>query len=138
MTEATSEACCHAFLHGWVARYGLPRTACSDNGNSFVAKLWRDLQSTLNVKVIFVPLRVRRDSRLGLETVEKSVKNSRLGRGLEKSFLRILSLVSFLGKPFNKSLGLVSVSKHCLSSLVSFLFFNRRASLNEQKKTAAV
>ena len=24
MIEATSEACCHAFLHAWVARYGLP------------------------------------------------------------------------------------------------------------------
>ena len=55
MTEASSEACCHAFLHGWVQRYGLPASACSDNGNSFVARLWRDLQSTLNIKVLFIP-----------------------------------------------------------------------------------
>ena len=55
MVNATSEECCHAFLHGWVARYGLPRSACSDNGGSFIARLWQDLQKTLNVKVIFVP-----------------------------------------------------------------------------------
>ena len=56
MVEATAEACAHAFLHGWVQRYGLPETAVADNGNSFTAKLWRDLQKTLNVKVVFVPL----------------------------------------------------------------------------------
>ena len=55
MTEASAEACCHAFLHGWVQRYGLPQSATADNGNSFVARLWTDLQKTLNVKVIFVP-----------------------------------------------------------------------------------
>ena len=48
MAEATSEACCRAFLHGWVQRYGLPESACS---NSFIANLWRDLQ-TLNVRVV--------------------------------------------------------------------------------------
>ena len=55
MTEATAEATCHAFLHGWVARYGLPTSACSDNGGNFVSKLWTDLQKTLNIKVQFVP-----------------------------------------------------------------------------------
>ena len=55
MSEATAESCCHAFLHGWVQRYGLPSSACSDNGNSFIAKLWKDLQKTLNVQVVFVP-----------------------------------------------------------------------------------
>ena len=55
MIEATSEACCHAFLHAWVARYGLPMSATSDNGNSFIAKLWKDLNSTLNIKEVFVP-----------------------------------------------------------------------------------
>ena len=55
MTEATSEATCHAFLHGWVQRFGLPESACSDNGVNFLSKLWRDLQNTLNIKVTFVP-----------------------------------------------------------------------------------
>ena len=55
MVEATAEACCHAFLHGWVQRYGLPQTAIADNGNSFIAKLWTDLQKTLNIQVTFVP-----------------------------------------------------------------------------------
>ena len=55
MAEATAESCCHAFLHGWVQRYGLPASVCSDNGNSFVARLWQDLQKTLNIKVIFIP-----------------------------------------------------------------------------------
>ena len=55
MTEATSEATCHAFLHGWVQRYGLPESACSDNGVNFLSRLWKDLQETLNIKVSFVP-----------------------------------------------------------------------------------
>ena len=55
MKEASAEACCHAFLHGWVQRYGLCQSACSDNGNSFIARLWKDLQNTLNIKVVFVP-----------------------------------------------------------------------------------
>ena len=55
MTEATSEACSHAFLHGWVQRFGIPESAVSDNGGSFVARLWQDLQKTLSVKVIFIP-----------------------------------------------------------------------------------
>ena len=37
MVNATSEECCHAFLHGWVQRYGLPRSACLDKGGSLVA-----------------------------------------------------------------------------------------------------
>ena len=44
-----------AFLHGWVQRFGLCESACSDNGNSFIAKLWTDMQKTLNIRVIFVP-----------------------------------------------------------------------------------
>ena len=55
MTEATSEATCLAFLHGWVQRYGLPESACSDNGVNFLSRLWKDLQETLNIKVSFVP-----------------------------------------------------------------------------------
>ena len=73
MIEATSEACCHAFLHAWVARYGLPMSATSDNGNSFIAKLWKDLNSTLNIKEVFVPFYHQATNGI-VERVHSSIK----------------------------------------------------------------
>ena len=58
MTEATSSTCCNTFLRGWVQRFGLPQIATSDNGNSFVAGLWRGLQESLGVQVSYTPLTI--------------------------------------------------------------------------------
>ena len=54
MRSASSEECSSAFLQ-WVSRYGLPITAVSDNGNSFVANLCQDILNTFNVRVKFSP-----------------------------------------------------------------------------------
>ena len=54
MKQATSEECCSAFM-SWASRYGLPATAISDNGNTFVANLYRDIMKTFGVEVRFTP-----------------------------------------------------------------------------------
>ena len=39
LREANAASCCDAFLSQWVSWFGLPETACSDNGNTFVAQM---------------------------------------------------------------------------------------------------
>ena len=47
MSSATSSECCKAFIE-WVSRFGLCRSAVSDNGNTFVANLYRGIKKTFN------------------------------------------------------------------------------------------
>ena len=54
MASASSIECCKAFMQ-WCSRFGVPRVAISDNGNSFVANLYRDIMRTFNIEVIFTP-----------------------------------------------------------------------------------
>ena len=54
MAEATASECCKAFLE-WTSRFGVPKTAISDNGNSFVANLYKDIMRTFNIEVRFTP-----------------------------------------------------------------------------------
>ena len=55
MPEATSQACCQAFIWGWSQRFGLPQMMTSDNGNTFVANLWKDLLQALGIDQKFTP-----------------------------------------------------------------------------------
>ena len=55
MKEASAESCCNAFLRGWVQRFGLPTLATSDNGNTCVAGLWKDLQTALGIQIAYMP-----------------------------------------------------------------------------------
>ena len=55
MVEATAESCCTALIQGWIQRFGLPEVATSDNGNTFVAGLWKDLQAAIGVQVSYTP-----------------------------------------------------------------------------------
>ena len=54
MKQATSEECAKAFLQ-WTSRFGVPHVAVSDNGNSFVCNLYKDIMKTFNVEVHFTP-----------------------------------------------------------------------------------
>ena len=56
MESASSVECCKAFLQ-WTSRFGVPRTAISDNGNSFIANLYKDIMKTFNIEVVFTPAR---------------------------------------------------------------------------------
>ena len=51
MKEASAYTCCETFLRGWLQRFGLPEQATSDNGNTFVANLWKGLHEALGVQV---------------------------------------------------------------------------------------
>ena len=53
--QATSLNCCNAFIRGWLSRYGCPEEIICDNGLTYQAGLWVDLQRVLGVKVTFVP-----------------------------------------------------------------------------------
>ena len=52
---ATSMACCNGFIRGWLQRYGAPLEITCDNGLTYQAGLWQDLQRVLGVQVNFVP-----------------------------------------------------------------------------------
>ena len=54
MPAATSMDCCKAFMTH-VARFGVPQSAISDNGNSFIANLYQEIMKTFNIEVKFTP-----------------------------------------------------------------------------------
>merc|ERR1712102_270826 len=39
----------------YVSRFGVPRIAISDNGNSFISNLYKDIMKTFNIEVRFTP-----------------------------------------------------------------------------------
>ena len=53
--EATAYSCATALISGWIQRFGLPHIIKSDNGNTFAAALWQELQAQLGIKVPFTP-----------------------------------------------------------------------------------
>ena len=47
MTDATTESCASALLSGWIARFGVPMTITSDQGQQFESHLWKALMNLL-------------------------------------------------------------------------------------------
>ena len=56
MPEATAENCVKAFIRGWVKQVGLPFEAVSDNGNTFISKIWKGLHESIGTLVKYTPL----------------------------------------------------------------------------------
>ena len=83
MTVATAESCADAFLAQWVSRFGLPVTAQSDNGNTFLAQLWQRLFETLGILVTYSPV-YRPASLGGLERQHRDIKS-----GLKTTLLKM-------------------------------------------------
>ena len=52
LRSATSEECARGFME-WTSRYGVPHVAVSDNGNSFISNLYKDIMKSFNVEVKF-------------------------------------------------------------------------------------
>lgn len=50
LTSITTEAVAQAFLHGWIARFGVPATIVTDRGRQFESKLWSSLMTLLGSK----------------------------------------------------------------------------------------
>ena len=74
MKAATSEECCRAFME-WTSRYGVPHVAISDNGNTFVANLYKDIMKTFNVQVQFTPA-YHAATNGAIERRHQTIKNS--------------------------------------------------------------
>ena len=78
MAHATADSCAKAFIRSWVKTFGLCDTACSDNGASFVSKVWTKIQENLGHIVSYTPPlhpsslghleRMHRDLKYGLKT----------------------------------------------------------------------
>ena len=49
LASATSKNCCNAFIRGWLSRYGAPQRIYCDNGNTYTAGLWKDLNRVLGI-----------------------------------------------------------------------------------------
>ena len=74
MKQATAEECSKAFLQ-WTSRYGVPHVAISDNGNSFISNLYRDIMKTFNVEVRFTPA-YHAATNGAIEKRHQTIKNS--------------------------------------------------------------
>ena len=75
MKEATSEAAASAFLHSWVALFGVPSVVTSDNGVHFLSGIWKGMMSKLNIEVKYSAL--YRPQAIGLlERQHRSIKDS--------------------------------------------------------------
>ena len=75
LVSADAKSCTRAFLHHWLAFFSLPAVATSDNGNTFISQVWKGLQDTLGIKVIFTP-RYRPQANSAIERQHQSIKNS--------------------------------------------------------------
>ena len=74
MAETTTTQCVNAFIRGWVKNWGLPFEAISDNGNTFIAKVWKGLHKALGTIVKYTPL--YSPSSLGMgERQHREIKN---------------------------------------------------------------
>ena len=75
LREASSSEAAQAFLHHYVAIWGLPTLVTSDNGGSFTSNLWKDMMGKLNIKVQYSAL--YRPQSIGmLERQHQGLKNS--------------------------------------------------------------
>ena len=75
LPEASSLACCNGFIRGWLARYGACQSLICDNGNTFTAKLWTDLQRVLGIQVTYVP-RYHQSTNEAIERQHRTLKES--------------------------------------------------------------
>ena len=52
MAQASSMEVCMAFMQ-WVERFGVPKVAISDNGNTFISNLYKDVMRTFGIEIKF-------------------------------------------------------------------------------------
>ena len=55
MPVKTAESCAEAFISNWISRCWLPSSVVSDNGNTFVAQLWKNINEALGIVVSYTP-----------------------------------------------------------------------------------
>ena len=74
LVRDSSEEVCRGFME-WVARYGLPSVALSDNGNALVANLFQDVLKNFGVEVRFSPA-YHPQTNGAIERKHQDIKNS--------------------------------------------------------------
>ena len=72
---ATSKNCANAFIRGWLQRFGACEEIVADNGNTFQAGLWLDLNRILGIKVKFIPP-YHQSTNGALERQHRTIKES--------------------------------------------------------------
>ena len=75
MPAANSLNVCNAFIRVWLSRFGACEEIFSDNGNTFLANMWTDLNRILGVKVTYVP-RYHQATNGAIERQHRSLKDS--------------------------------------------------------------
>ena len=85
MQEANAKSCAMALIDGWIQRFGLPQILTSDNGNTFVAQVWKEVCKQLNLDISYTPPyhpsslggveRKHRDIKSGLKTTLIQMEN---------------------------------------------------------------
>ena len=75
LKEATSTECAEQFIRGWVKNFGVPLSAKSDNGNTFIARIWRGIHAKLGTIISYSPL-YSPSSLGGVERQHLDLKNS--------------------------------------------------------------
>ena len=75
MPAANSLNVCNAFIRAWLSRFGACEEIFSDNGNTFLANMWTDLNRILGIKVTYVP-RYHQATNGAIERRHRSIKDS--------------------------------------------------------------
>ena len=51
LQDITAASCAHAFMTGWVARFGVPLQMTSDRGRQFISPLWSEMSRSLGTRL---------------------------------------------------------------------------------------
>ena len=84
--EPSAAEAATAFLHGWLAFFGIPSVVSSDRGGSFTASLWKEMMAKLNIDIKYSAA-YRPESQGRLERQYRDIKTS-LKAALEDLSLR--------------------------------------------------
>ena len=111
MTEATTEACANALLHGWVSRHGVASCCTSDNGVEFVSSVWKKMQEKLGIKLNYTSLYSPQTNGL-IERQNSTIKTSlkaalvQMGEDYKENWYDFLPWVLLMKRTsFQKELG---------------------------------
>lgn len=55
LAEATAANCATAMIRGWIPRFGVPRITTTDNGNTFIAEVWKQVHAEIGIEVDYTP-----------------------------------------------------------------------------------
>ena len=55
MADASAITCAMAMIRGWIKNFGIPRIILSDNGNTFIADIWKEVHKQLGSEVEYTP-----------------------------------------------------------------------------------